>query len=218
MQLYVGATLERPPGNKYVEALPFAELTFPGSLPKAKTLARWRESVPESFRVAIVVPHAAIGPARTPLRLGDDTLPAYEWLKEAMGILQADVVLPTGSGLSTSRKDRDRLEAYFDGLPDIDDRLKVWSPRGLWEVELAYPAAADMDVVCAFDPLTDPAPPSDVIYARVAAVGARRRLGEGILYELLEALIDAEPEQALVSLESGRSFQEAVALQALAAG
>ncbi len=218
MQLYVGATLERPPGRKYVEALPFAELTFPASLPKAKTLARWRQSVPESFRVAIVVPRAAIGPRRAPLRLTDEVREGLDWLTEAVEALDADVVLPTGSGLTTSKRDQERLATFIDALPRRDDRHIVWSPRGLWEAELAHPVAAELGVLCAFDPLEDPAPAGPVLYARVEAIGARRQLGEGVRYELLDALVDAEPEQAFIALESKRSFDEAVALQQLALG
>lgn len=218
MQLYVGANLERPPGRKYVEALPFAELSFHGSLPKTKTLGRWRESVPASFRVAIVAPSAAIGPRRAPLRLTDETAEAVGWLKEAIDTLDADVVVPTGSGLTTSKRDRERLAAFIDQLPRREGRHIVWAPQGLWEAELAQPMADELDVLCAFDPLEDPAPEGPVLYARVAAIGARRRLGEGVRYELLDALVDAEPEQAFVALESARSFDAAVALQQLALG
>jgi len=218
MQLYVGATLERPPGRKYVEALPFAELSFPGSLPKTKTLARWRETVPESFRIAVLVPRGAIGPRRSPLRLTDDARETLDWLKEAVDILDADVVLPTGSGLTTSKRDQERLAAFIDELPRRDERHIVWSPRGLWEAELAQPVAQKLGVLYAFDPLQDPAPEGPVLYARVEAIGARRRIGEGVRFELLDALVDAEPEQAFIALASKRSFDEAVALQQLALG
>ncbi len=218
MQLYVGANLERPPGRKYVEALPFAELTFPSSLPKPKTLGRWREGVPESFRVAIVAPPAAIGPRRSPLRPTDEAAEALSWLTEAVETLDADVVVPTGSGLTTSKRDRERLAAFIDRLPRREGRHIVWAPQGLWEAELAHPAAEDLGVLCAFDPLEDPAPEGPVLYARVAAIGARRRLGEGVRYELLDALMDAAPQQAFIALESARSFDAAVALQQLALG
>jgi hypothetical protein len=218
MQLHVGATLERPPGRKYVEALPFAELSFPASLPKAKTLARWRESVPESFRLAIIVPRGAIGPRRSPLRLTDEAREVLGWLEEAVTTLDADLVLPTGSGLTTSKRDKERLAAFIDELPRREGRHIVWSPRGLWEAELAHPTAAELGVLCAFDPLEDPAPEGPVLYARVEAIGARRQLGEGVRYELLDAVIDAAPEQAFIALQSKRSFDEAVALQQLALG
>jgi len=218
MQLYVGANLERPPGRKYVEALPFAELSFPGSLPKTKTLARWRQSVPESFRVALVVPPAAIGPRRSPLRPTDEANEALGWLEDAVNTLDADVVVPTGSGLTTSKRDRDRLAAFIERLPRREGRHVVWAPRGLWEAELAHPTAEDLGVLCAFDPLEDPAPEGPALYARVAAIGARRRLGEGVRFELLDALMDAAPQQAFVALESARSFDAAVALQQLALG
>ena len=218
MQLYVGAKLERPPGRKYVEALPFAELAFPASLPKAKTLARWRQGVPESFRVAIVTPPAALGPRRSPLRLTEEVEEALAWLDAAVETLDADVVVPTGSGLTTSNRDRDRLAAFVERIPRRDGRNVVWAPKGLWEAELAHPMAEDLGVLCAYDPLEDPAPEGPVIYARVAAIGARRKLGEGVRYELLDALMDAAPQQAFVALESARSFDAAVALQQLALG
>ena len=216
-QLYVGALLERPPGPKYLEALPFAELSFPGSLPSSKVVTRFKESLPEGFRVALVAPTAARG-LRGGLELDERGKEALLWLREAATTLHADIVVPTAGGLTTSGRDRERLRAYFEALPDIEGRIKVWAPRGLWENELAYPMARELGVVCAHDPLTDEPFEGTITYGRIEAIGARQRFGEGLLYDALEALLAGEPDVAFAAIESPRSFNEAVALQQLARG
>ena len=55
-QILAGATLERPPGPKYVASLPYAELTFPSSWPKLATLAKWRKTAP-GLELGVVAPY-----------------------------------------------------------------------------------------------------------------------------------------------------------------
>lgn len=216
-EILAGANVERPPGKKYLKALPFAELVFTTGYPKIGSLTRWRESAPE-LEVAVVAPHGARKGKDGFYRFDADLSERFEWLMDAARALRAHLVIPTGAELSTSKRDRERFRAYVGRVrEEITDHQVVWAPGGIWEDEIAHPFAADLGVLCAFDPLEDAAPAGDVAYARVRAVGARQRLSEGVLFDLVDRLLEAEYQRAYVALESPRSFQEATRLAALAA-
>ncbi len=216
-RLYAGALLDRPPGPKYVAALPFAELTFPGALPKTTTLQRWRESMPEGFECSLVAPKASFWSEKGPLREGRDLDEGVTWLTAAREAMDAHLVVPTTSALTTSSRDRARLEAFFGRLELPEGRHLIWSPGGLWEAELAHPFAAELDVICAYDPLQDDPPEGEIAYARLAAIGGRRRFGEELLLEALDALTITGSETAYVAIDSPRAVSEATNLLRIAA-
>lgn len=211
-RIHAGATVERPPGDKYVRALGFVELTFPSSFPKESTLRRWREKVGPELEVAVVAPRAALWSDAGPLRWDEGLESRFARYLEALDVLDAIAVVPTGSELSTSQKDRERLIDLFGRLPDA--RRRVWAPRGIWNDEEAQPFARQLGITCAFDPLEDASPGGDTAYVRLTALGGRQRFSEGILYELIDALADFA--HAYVAIESPRSFDEAVRLDKLA--
>ncbi|HJL02868.1 MAG TPA: hypothetical protein RMH85_04405 [Polyangiaceae bacterium LLY-WYZ-15_(1-7)] len=216
-QILAGATLERPPGPKYVASLPYAELTFPSSWPKLATLAKWRKTAP-GLELGVVAPYGVRTGEKGALRFDEGLEERFAWYLNALGALRGHAVVPTGSELSTSKRDRERLAAYFERLKaDDPERLIVWAPTGIWSRELAHPFAAEQGVVCAYDPLLDFPPEGPVGYARLKAMGERQRFSEGVLFDLLDRLEDAGFEKAYVALESERSFREASQLQQLAA-
>ncbi|MBX3252174.1 MAG: DUF72 domain-containing protein [Myxococcales bacterium] len=216
MLIHAGATLERPPGPKYFAGLRFAELTFTSTLPKRGTLQRWRATAPADFRVALVAPRAVRIGRDGAFRFDDALEAQLAWYVDALIACDADAVIPTGAELSTSMRDRDRLRTWLDRLPRREGRHVIWAPGGLWEAELAAPFAEELGVLRAFDPLEDDAPTGPVGYARLPAVGARQRFGEGLLVDVLDRLVEAELDEVFVAIESARSFQEARTLQTLA--
>lgn len=218
IRIHAGATVERPPGPKYRQALHFAELALVGPLPRVGTLARWREQVGPDLELSLVAPVPTMTSTRGPLRLDGELEEAVDWLLEAAQALEARaVVFPTGAEVTTGRRDRDRLAGYFERIPEVPGRLRVWAPAGLWEPEMAADQAARLGVVYGFDPLETPVPLGPVAYARLRAVGGRQRFGEGLLYDVLDRLEHCEAADAYVAFESNRSFREAVALQGMAA-
>ncbi len=217
-KLMVGAHLDRPPGPKYTSDLGFAELAFPTSLPRAATLRKWRESLPQGFQVALVAPYAARISKHGAMRFDEDTEAAMSWLHDALDATQANiVVVPTGKELSTSKRHQDHLGEWLQRL-DAKDRKVVWAPGGIWTTDLSGPAAKRLGVINAYDPLEDDPPGGDVVYCRMQAVGARQRFTEGVLFDLLDAIIAAEADEAFVAIESPRSFQEARMLRQIALG
>ncbi len=214
--IVAGATLERPPGRKYVEALRFAELTFPSSRPKRATLQRWRKSLPAELEVALVAPRATRISALGAFRFDEELEKNIAWLVGALSATDAHLVIPTGTELSTSTRDRERFAAWLARIPRRPDRHVIWAPTGIWESELARPFAEELGVICAFDPLEDDVPAGPIGYARLQALGGRQRFGEGLLSEVLDALDEADHEKTYVAIQSERSFREAKMLQLLA--
>lgn len=214
--IVAGATLERPPGRKYVEALRFAELTFPSSRPKRATLQRWRKSLPAELEVALVAPRATRISTLGAFRFDEELEKNIAWLVGALSATDAHLVIPTGTELSTSTRDRERFAAWLARIPRRPGRHVIWAPTGIWESELARPFAEELGVICAFDPLEDDVPAGPIGYARLQALGGRQRFGEGLLSEVLDALDEADHEKTYVAIQSERSFREAKMLQLLA--
>jgi hypothetical protein len=123
------------------------------------------------------------------------------------------IVVPTLGEVRTGPRDRERLAAYFDRLRQGSERRIVWVPGGLWEPAEALTAAREMGVGFGYDPLEAPAAASG--YLRVRGIGARARLGESALSTVAEAALASGEEETLVTIESERSFREAVRLRAL---
>ncbi|MEM9862936.1 MAG: hypothetical protein AAF938_15180 [Myxococcota bacterium] len=206
-KLFVGAQVQRPPKAGYAEKLPFAELVFPTSRPKASTLAKWRRTMPDGFAVALVAPRACVA-STTPYKAGEDLDAGRQWLREACASLDALLVLPN-YGLTTSRRDRTRLGDFVNSLADT---RVVWAPGGLWEPEQARPFAAELGIDCAVDPLKEAVLPAERVYARMAALGARQRFSEGILEEALDAILEAGAATNYVAIASPRADREAANL------
>ncbi|MEM9075073.1 MAG: DUF72 domain-containing protein [Myxococcota bacterium] len=215
MTIHVGATVERPPGPKYTAALSFAELTFPSSWPKHNTLAKWKATAPE-LRCALVAPRGVTHSEKGVFRFDDELEERIAWFVGALEALDADAVIPTGSDLTTSQRDRDRFAAFLERLPRRDTRHIVWAPKGLWTTELSAPFGRKLGIVCAFDPLQDEAAPTGSVgYARLKALGGRQRFSEGLLFDIVDAMAQLEYAESFVALESERSFQEASRLRQL---
>ncbi|GAB5547119.1 MAG: hypothetical protein SangKO_068790 [Sandaracinaceae bacterium] len=216
-RLHAGAQLDRAPGPKYLAALDFAEIAPIGPTPKAKTLARWRDGVPDDFTLSFVVPHEARGSAQGPLRFDAEMEEAVDRAAEAADALGARfAVLPTAGDVTTGQRDRDLLAAWVERWKTRAKAELVWHPTGLWDEESAPSFARRLGVIWGFDPLeVEALPRLDVAYCRLRAIGTRKSFNETLLLEVVERLLDG-PE-AWVALESGKSFKEAQRLAALAA-
>ncbi len=216
--LHVGAVIERPPGPKYRAALDFAELAPRPPLPKPKTSAKIRDDVPESFVLALTAPRSCFVSALGPLRLDESLEANIEWLAQtAKAIAARAVVVPTLGEVRTGPKDRERLSAYFERVQAaLGDVPVVWEAGGLWEAEEARRVADSLGVTYAFDPLDAMVPSGPLAYLRIRGMGARTRLGEGALTQVVDAvemLVDAK--EIFVAIESERSMREATRLKQL---
>ena len=213
---FIGAKLDRAPGPRYSAALSFAEIALRDPLPRIATLSKWRDGLPENFRLSIVAPRKAIWGANGPLRPDDASREATAWWTGAAQALSAHaLVLPTPSELTTGQRDRDFFARFVESL-QAESRTIVWAPTGLWEWSQAYAFAQRLGIVCAFDPLESPVPEGPTLYARITAVGKRTRFTPAILERVANAVTSEDDvETAYVAVESMRSFEEAVQLQGL---
>lgn len=213
-RIHCGALLDRPPGPKYTAALSFAELVLPSPFPRAQTFRRWKEGLDESVTLSLIVPREARVSARGPLRFDDAMESSLSGAIEAAEILGARfVVLRTEGDVTTGQRDRDLIRAWVARWPA--ERQVVWHPSGLWDADLAAPFARDMGVPLAFDPLEEEPPRGDLVYARMRAVGMRKRFSETLLLDVADKLMAADAEDAYVAIGSAKSFSEASRLAEL---
>jgi uncharacterized protein YecE (DUF72 family) len=219
VKLFAGAVLERPPGQKYVSELRFAELAPQRPLPKPATLERWRKKLPSGFEVALRAPNACFESPSGPLRAGPELDAGLRWLEEAVNALEARIlVVPTGATVTTGARDRERLRDFFARMPRAGDRVIAWKPSGLWEPDAVRAMAATLSVLGGVDPIDDPIPNGEVVYAHLLAEGLRRSFSHAQLLEALDKLERSGASSVYVSIESPQSFREARLLQALSEG
>lgn len=216
---YAGAQLDRGPGRKYVEKLAFAEIAPAEPFPRAATIRGWQEAMPSGFVSSFVVPPSARRSTKGPFRFDDAMRAALDRAREAADLLRARfVVVPTGAELTTGQRDRDLLAAWLEAFAAPEGRTLVWHPSGLWDREIALPVARKLGVLLAFDPVEEEPPEGSVIYGRLRAFGARTRISETMLLDVLDAVQSSDADEAFVAIESPRSFKEANRLVELASG
>lgn len=210
MLLFPGALLDSPPRAAYAGKLPFAELSFAATLPKQKTLDAWRNQASDDFKLALVAPQQCVVNEAGPYRKGDALDQGLSWIKNAARTLDACHLVLPAYRLRTSAGDKERLKFVVGVLSELELPI-VFAPNGLWDDEIAAKETQKLGIACAFDPLVDRfgAVTDGNVYARIPALGARRRVSEGVLEEILDALFDLEPERAFVTIDSPRSIKEA---------
>lgn len=217
--LLAGCVLDRPPGAKYCKKLRFAELDLRDPLPRAGTLRKWREDLPEGFVIALRAPRQALESAAGPLRASPERDWALRWMLDAADALTASwVLLPTPPALTPGARSRELLQELAQSLPRSEGRNWAWAYSGAWEAEQAERVAAELGLVCAFDPLESERPPGDLVYARLRALGHRRSFSEASLQDAIETIGPEQTASGVISIDAERAFQYATRLQALIDG
>ncbi|MBN1655587.1 MAG: hypothetical protein JXA30_17600 [Deltaproteobacteria bacterium] len=142
---------------------------------------------------------------------------ALDWTLESADALGVEaVVIPTPSGFATSRRERDLFASFADRLPRDKRRIWVWETNGLWDSDKSYPFAEKLGLICAFDPLMEAAPQSDVLYARFTALGVRTHISESMLSEALRTLIKPSIKTVYAVFDFKGSTRRAKLLKKLA--
>ena len=199
----VGASLPRFPAPRYFEKLSFLELAPRTPLPKPGTLARFRRELPAGAALSLVVPPEAYRTPRGAFRDDPSTELGRAWLDAALDAIQPDfVVLATGRDLSPGVRDRELLSEFVAALRKRTKAPIVWEHGGAWETEEAQLFAQKLGITLAFDPLDAVAPEGALSYARVRAIGARARLGEGLLASIAVKVLEGEAERVVIALEA----------------
>jgi uncharacterized protein YecE (DUF72 family) len=217
--LLAGCVLDRLPGSKYCAKLRFAELDLRDPLPRPGTLRKWRQQLPEGFQLALRAPRAALESAAGPLRASPEREEAMRWTLDAADALAADwVVLATPPALSPGGRSRDLLQALVESLPKTANRHWVWAYGGAWEDTEAQRVAAELGLVCAFDPLESERPAGPHVFARLRALGHRRSFSDASLQDAIDTIVPDVTELGVVSIDAERAFQYASRLQTLIDG
>jgi hypothetical protein len=207
--VFAGCLLERLPSPRALTAARFFEYAPRPPLPTLATLSRIRKQATIWPRISLVAPKSTWTTQRGPMRPGPELEAGIDWLTRVSDILSAfAIVLATGSELTTGERDGELLASFVERLRPTG-RAIVIAPRGLWEPEHAVPFAERIGATYGFDPLEHDAPEGKLVYGRVRPMGARPRLTEGHIAQIAERIVNAECEQAFVSLESDQCVREA---------
>lgn len=210
INLHVGALLDRAPGPKYVGALAFAELAFRAPLPKPKALAQMRKQLPEGFVIALRAPRECVVSSLGALRVTPELETSLNWLLAAADACAARAVLiPTPADFTPGARSRDLLREFVARLPRSPDRHYVWMPSGVWEVHETQTIAAELGIVCGFDPLEAKRPVGPIAYGTLRAMGHRTNFSPAALGDALSTLITAETREVFLSIDADRAFDVA---------
>jgi hypothetical protein len=230
----VGAAVDAIPGPRYFERHGLLELHPPLSFPRAATLARWRQSIPEACEIAIAVTRRTHGGRDGALRF--DKPGARAWVDETLAALSPRfVLLSTGPELSTGSRDRALLAQFVEAVRAKGPML-VWQPRGLWDDEDARRYAAQIGCVVALDLLGASSGPQvpgpaelmglerklaasgSVGYGRIEALGTHARLGDGHLRRAVDEALSSGAEELRLVIESEDAMKKAARLAAIVEG
>ena len=217
MNYVAGVLLQRPPNPQYTKALQFAELTLTDPLPKPKTLAQWKNRLPQNFKLALRAPESSWLSAKGALRLEPDVQTTLQWLAMAIDTLQPNLlVIPTGPEVTTGQRDRNRLTEYFKAVPKRQDCSIVWCPSGLWEPDAAQHMAHSIGVLSGFNAAQSDAPTRTThLYSYLLTYGVRRAFSHAQLSGIADTLKASGAKEIFVTIHSQHAFNEARLLQAL---
>lgn len=219
MTFYAGALINHFPGRKYLDALRFFEFSPKSPRPRGATLTRMRHAMPQDTRIALRAPRAALVSEQGPLRSSEHQAAELAWTLDAAERLGVSaLVLPTPPNLMPGSRSRELLKRFSEQLPRAERRHYVWMPQGAWELEEAAELAHGLGLVCGFDPIQQERPAGEIVYARLTAMGAQTGFSEGALLDVFERIAAQPFREAYVSIDSVRSFQQAVRLQQEAGG
>jgi uncharacterized protein YecE (DUF72 family) len=196
MRLHVGLPALRGEIAKYAQKFDLLELRAePGTLPKPGRLREWRLRAPEQFVFSV-----ALSTAVGTLEPGDAFESGLEYALRVADALKAGwIVLRTPASVMPSRRTERRLAELVARLPKEGCRI-AWEPRGVWEDELVEALAARLGVHLVRDLRFKEAPSSEVVYARLIALGAGSRLSLEAAERVAERV--AEKSEAYVVIEA----------------
>lgn len=187
---------ERVERDRYFRTLSYLELSalFAGPL-KPGSLAKWKMHAPAGaigLAAPFVLTHRQPPKAAKlwehDATTGDfrDSEPGRRALAELKsGVAAVDAgfaVFRSPPLFAPSQANRDRLKQFFGEVATAEavGTKRVWVPDGLWETRAAVKLAAELGVICAFDPLVrPPEAPAEMyfglevaeLYLRIAGLG-----------------------------------------------
>jgi hypothetical protein len=214
--LEAGCLLERLPPPSARKSLHFFEYAPRAPLPTFSTLAKFRKLWGAETKVALVCPRSSWTTPKGPFREGPELDAGVQWVTKVADILNAfAIVVAPGAEITPGGRDRQLLGSFVKRLKSTGRQLII-APRGLWEAETAAAFAAELGCLYGFDPLEDAAPAGAVAYARVRPMGARPRLTDGHLLQVLQNGMASGCERLFLSIESEDAYRAMKRIRGLA--
>lgn len=179
---------------EYQKAFDFLEIPCEPSPPTAKHLARLRREAKEGFEFGLVA-----GKALTELGTGAPDALLLEGTRRAAEALGARwLLLRTPASAGPSARTRTKLARLVEALSGVATGL-AWEPRGMWTDAELVSVASELGLTLVRDLAEQDAPPVEVVYTRLLALGRNTRLGSGAIERVTERL--AEAREAYVVIE-----------------
>ena len=211
MRLYVGQAQRTGDLRRYAGRFNFLELPAERGMPRPATLRRWTEEVGADFAFSVVLPESVSALDGKP-----DEEEVARALDAAETLGAHWLLLRTPPTARPSARTRRRLAELVARLPRAEGRRIAWDPRGLWEDEDAERQAAELGVCLVRDVSRSDAPPGDVVYARLRALGAGGRVSGGAVERAIDEI--EGHERAYVVVEGDAAARAARMLRAALAG
>lgn len=211
MRLHIGQPALRGDIARYAQKFDLLELRADSaSLPRLARLKEWRAKVPERFVFSVVLP-SVVGT----LEAGKELDAALAQALRVAEALKAEwLLLQTPASLGPSKRTERKLQELVERLPR--EQLRVaWEPRGVWEDEPTEILANRLGLHLVRDLRYRPAPPQEVIYSRLWALGAGARLSVGAVELVAERLTGRT--EAYVVIEADGAARGASTLRELVA-
>jgi uncharacterized protein DUF72 len=179
---------------EYKKSFDFVELPCEPAPPSVKHLARLRREAGETFQFGLVA-----GRALTELGTGSPDPELIAATRRAAEALAARwLVLRTPASAGPSARTRTKLARLAEALSGAATGL-AWEPRGMWTDEELVGVATELGLTLVRDLAEQDAPPAEVVYTRLLALGRNSRLGSGAIERVTERL--AEAEEAFIVIE-----------------
>jgi hypothetical protein len=180
---------------EYQKSFDFLEVPCEPAPPTPKHLARLRREAKAGFEFGLVA-----GKTLTELGTGSPDAALIEATRAASDALGARwLLLRTPASAGPSSRTRTKLARLVEALSGAAQGL-AWEPRGMWTDEELVAVASDLGLTLVRDLAEQDAPPAEVVYTRLLALGRNTRLGSGAIERVTERL--AEAEEAFIVIEA----------------
>jgi uncharacterized protein YecE (DUF72 family) len=231
--IHIGCAGPGCPRLKYSEALDLSEVsdTFRAP-PTEKVLTRWKRSVPDDFiftlRAWQIITHEP-GPKGYPSLKGEQpqvgqtghfretetVRNAFERMADSAEAIGAKaIVFDTPSSFTPTKRNQQRLDAFFSGIERPADVAMVWRPAGVWTGEQVAAICQSQNLVWAVDPVSDSDAEQYLPHGGIAYFTLRRPHYLDDDYAFLISLAQRY-EATFAVFDNLNSYSQAVAMRGL---
>jgi len=182
----------------YAKSFDSVEVPCEPAPPSAKFAAKLRREAPDGFNFTVVASRA-LGELTTSTP-DPGLIEATRRAAETLGARW--LLVRTPASAAPSSRTRSRLAQLFESFAGAARGL-AWEPRGMWSDDELARLAEELGITVVRDLAEQDAPPGDVVYTRLLALGRNSRLGSGAIERVTDRLVDVE--EAFVIVEGERA-------------